>query len=452
MADPREILAQYEGTWATKPTQVKEGIMFSYYSPGAKDVYVSGDFNGWKHGATKLIKGGDDVWRVILHLVPNRWYDYKYIVDGDWITDPNNPDLNPDTAGGANSVVYIGAKGNLLSEGDPERFKFTLEGRGIKHDFFVSPKYNRKFDVYYVNPKEHSGEQVPVVICLNNYIKSQEIQDYCREYGYIGVLPAPEIGGDYIRKGKPRIFSELVDYVKERFSVDENRIYLTGMSNGGLEAYLASMYYPDLIAASAFVFGPYKLRYYKEKIENLNAKELGSFIQSLDFPQRMLTNLENLPVYISHGGGDEAVPADDAIVLHAILDKLGAPVKMEYYPDQGHTWLMVDKDLPRVFDWFDGRELNKYPKKFSYTSPFGVFKTRIYWAEIMPFEVTQPVSIAVAVKGKNSVEIEARNIKKIVLKPDRSILDVSGKLNIKANKELVQTDSNKDTNEVVITF
>ena len=54
--------------------------------------------------------------------------------------------------------------------------------------------------------------------------------------------------------------------------------------------------------------------------------------------------------------------------------------------------------------------------------------------------------------GKKSVEIEARNIKKIVLKPDKSILDVSGKLNIKSDREVVQTDSNKETNEVIITF
>ena len=146
------------------------------------------------------------------------------------------------------------------------------------------------------------------------------------------------------------------------------------------------------------------------------------------------------------------VPADDALVMKEILEKLGAPVKLEYYPDQGHTWLMVDKDLPGVFDWFDGRKLNRYPKNFSYAAPFGVFKTRIYWAEIMPFEATQPVNIAVSVKSKKSVEIEARNIKKIVLKPDKSILDVSGKLNIKANKEVVDRDSNKDTNEVIITF
>ncbi len=452
MTDQARIVEQYEGIWAKKPTQVREGILFSYYSPGAGKIYVSGDFNGWKHGTTRLIKGKDNVWRVILQLPPNRSYDYKYIVDGNWITDPNNPDLNPDTAGGANSIVYIGEKGNLLSQDDPEHYKFTLEGRGIKHDFFVSPKYNKKFDMYYVTPSEENGEPKPVVICLNNYIKSQEIQDYCRKNGFIGVLPAPELGGDYIRKGKLHIFSELLDLVKQKFHIDENRIYLTGMSNGGLEAFLVSMYYPDLIAASALVFGPYKLRYHKDQIKSMNARDLKRFIGNLDFPHRMLTNLTNLPVYISHGGGDEAVPADDAIVLNEILEKLGASVKLEYYPDQGHTWLMVDKDLPKVFDWFNSHELNRNPKTFSYTGPFGVFKTRVYWAEFMPFEVTQPVSVSVNVKGKKSVEIEVSNIKKITLKPNKSILDVSGKFNIKANRDIVQIDSNKELNEAVVTF
>lgn len=452
MARDSISVKKYEGRWASKPEQVKEGILFSYYALGAREVFLSGDFNGWKHGTLRLVKGSDDVWRLILKPAPNRSYDYKYIIDGNWITDPNNPDLNPDTAGGANSIVYIGERGNLLPKDDPEMHKFSLEGRGIRQSTFTSDRYKRSFDLYYVLPEAQSEERLPAIICLNNYIKSQEIDSYCREFGFIGIMPSPDLGGEYIRKGKLNIFSELIEVVKERFTVDEDRIYVTGMSNGGLEALLVSMYFPDLIAASAVVFGPYKLRYYKDKVASMDVDSLRKFLATLDYPHKMLPNLINTPLYISHGGGDEAVPADDAIVLHEIVEKLGTQVKFNFYPHEGHTWLTVDEDLQNVFDWFGKFKRNNYPENIFYTAPFGIFKNKIYWAEFMPYEVTRPVRIQVGVTGNSRIRVDTDNIKKITLKPSPELIKISGGTKIETNGKPDQIEMNSDANEADITF
>ncbi|MGH7901248.1 MAG: hypothetical protein ACRENZ_05865, partial [Thermodesulfobacteriota bacterium] len=137
-----DVVKQYEGRWATQPVNVKEGILFSCYAPWATGVFVAGDFNGWKRKDTPLIKGKDDVWRVVLVLKPNRSHDYKFIVDGNWLNDPNNNDLNPDVAGGANSIIYLGSNGEVILDGHPERKRFTLEGRQIYSGSYVSTIYN----------------------------------------------------------------------------------------------------------------------------------------------------------------------------------------------------------------------------------------------------------------------------------------------------------------------
>ncbi|MCL4245719.1 MAG: prolyl oligopeptidase family serine peptidase, partial [Candidatus Dadabacteria bacterium] len=432
---------------------VGEGVLFSYYGPGAQNVFISGDMNGWNSDVSRLVKGHDDVWRAIFRLRHGRSYDYKLIVDGSWITDPNNPDLNPDTSGGANSVVYIGVNGEVLPADNPERKRFTLEGRGISHTFFDSDKYRRRFNLFYVLPPNYDDEIArPAVICLNNYIKSQDIEKHCRKNDYIGIMPAPEIGGDFIRQGKLDIFAELLAFVKQKFRVDESRIYLTGMSNGGLEAFLVSMYYPDVLAASALVFGPYRLRTYKDAVKEMSRDALVKFLEGLDFPHRMLLNLENLPVYISHGGADEAVPAADAVALNEILEKLGARVKLNFYPNEGHTWMMVDDDLPHVFEWFGNFKLEKYPKSVYYTAPFGVFKNRAYWTEFMPYELTKPLKVKAEVNGKKKLKTAAENIKQVILRPSRKLVDTAQKPDVETGSDSASVDTDQEKNIITITY
>lgn len=55
----------------------------------AKEVVLTGSFNGWNTSELKMIKKGDE-WRLPYVLAAGN-YEYKFIVDGRWITDPNNP-------------------------------------------------------------------------------------------------------------------------------------------------------------------------------------------------------------------------------------------------------------------------------------------------------------------------------------------------------------------------
>lgn len=74
--------------------------------PGAKEVHVAGDFNGWDPNQYKLERNQDGVFRVTLSLSPGT-YEYKLIVDGTWVEDPGNPNTVPDPYGGVNSVLTV---------------------------------------------------------------------------------------------------------------------------------------------------------------------------------------------------------------------------------------------------------------------------------------------------------------------------------------------------------
>jgi chromosome partitioning protein len=88
------------------PRPVPGGMLFTVEAPGASEVALAGDFNGW----TELVKMNDDdedgVWVAIASLAPGV-YQYKFVVDGEWKPDPSNPVSVDDSHSGKNSVVVV---------------------------------------------------------------------------------------------------------------------------------------------------------------------------------------------------------------------------------------------------------------------------------------------------------------------------------------------------------
>ncbi len=79
------------------------------YDPGNKVhkmVQAPGEFNGWTPSRAPLtIKDGK--WAASLLLIPGT-YQYQFIVDGKWMTDPANPDSVDNNMGAFNSVLVVG--------------------------------------------------------------------------------------------------------------------------------------------------------------------------------------------------------------------------------------------------------------------------------------------------------------------------------------------------------
>lgn len=82
-------------------------IEFSLNRPNAKSVFLAGEFNNWSTNATPMHKRFNGDWVVPLQLKTGR-YQYKFIVDGNWIVDPDNPVQIDDGYGGKNSLLVVG--------------------------------------------------------------------------------------------------------------------------------------------------------------------------------------------------------------------------------------------------------------------------------------------------------------------------------------------------------
>ena len=82
------------------------GYLFLYRNPEAKEVLVAGDFNHWVGEAMIKVDSESDRWQKILMIEPGV-YRYKFIVNGEWLTDPSNSLSEPTPYGNMNSVVEV---------------------------------------------------------------------------------------------------------------------------------------------------------------------------------------------------------------------------------------------------------------------------------------------------------------------------------------------------------
>lgn len=79
---------------------------FKLYAPQAKRVSLSGSFNNWDTRRLAAKKDSKGTWRASMSLKPGR-YEYKFFVDGSWITDPNCTHLVSNSFGSQNCIVEI---------------------------------------------------------------------------------------------------------------------------------------------------------------------------------------------------------------------------------------------------------------------------------------------------------------------------------------------------------
>ena len=72
------------------PRRMGGGVLFSYVDGDAEEAYIEGDFNDWDHGRDTLLDAdGRGLWQRVVSLRPGR-HQYRFVVDGRAVVDPNN--------------------------------------------------------------------------------------------------------------------------------------------------------------------------------------------------------------------------------------------------------------------------------------------------------------------------------------------------------------------------
>ena len=84
-------------------------VLFEIAAPEAKEVFVAGDFNNWKTDEQSKMDKYNGTWRKRLQLGHGK-YRYRFVIDGIWIEDVNNPYKEKNPFGQMDSLVEVKLK------------------------------------------------------------------------------------------------------------------------------------------------------------------------------------------------------------------------------------------------------------------------------------------------------------------------------------------------------
>ena len=96
------------GEKASAPTLPQIKVTFALLEPEAKQVSLCGDFNGWASHAMPMSRHAGGHWEATLELAPGR-YEYKFLVDGQWMPDTLAHENVWNPHGTLNSVIEVRA-------------------------------------------------------------------------------------------------------------------------------------------------------------------------------------------------------------------------------------------------------------------------------------------------------------------------------------------------------
>lgn len=179
---------------------------------------------------------------------------------------------------------------------------------------------------------------------------------------------------------------DVLEDVKKQFPIDEDRVYLTGLSMGGGGTLWLGLTRPDVWAAIAPV---------------CPAPPPGI--------EPLAGNALNLPVKLFHGAADPVVPVAQSREWRRRLTEAGVKVEYVEYPGVRHnSWDQAYKD-GAIFDWFARFERVRYPERVRFSSASYEY-ARAYWVTLDRLTPGRLASIDARFEGKGSIVVETKDL------------------------------------------
>ena len=249
---------------------------------------------------------------------------------------------------------------------------------------------------------------------------------------YLLVCPTYPAGAWFTRRAEDMVLA-VIRAIQKRYHIDPDRVFLTGMSNGGIGAWLIGMHHAPLFAGIA---------------------PMASGLDDVLMP--FLANLRNTPVYIIHGAKDQIMPVELSRSISRELAALGYPhVYREHQGEHpmagGHYF--PREEVPDLVLWLNRQHRNPFPTRVTLVREASHFQP-FTWVRL---DATDPIAafsedlvnkrddsikrrdyarLHAAVIAPNRIEVKTERVQRYSLFLNDRLIDVAQPLTVLTNGEL----------------
>lgn len=236
--------------------------------------------------------------------------------------------------------TFLLTAGLLFALVSPVAAAEPAPGKQVEQSLTVSDGGEIPFLLYQPENYSDSGEPVPMMLFLHGRGESDGPLSVVAKWGpprrlaagehmkYLVVSPQCPRSSFWSADDQQKRLTELLAHVKETYNIDEDRIYLTGLSMGGFGSWRLAADHAEMFAAVAPVCGAGDPK---------NAEKLAK-----------------LPIWAWHGTDDTAVPFERSVeMVDAIKAAGGEKVRFTSLEHIGHFSWQAAYQSNDLYAWFD---------------------------------------------------------------------------------------------------
>lgn len=184
-----------------------------------------------------------------------------------------------------------------------------------------------------VKPKDYDDrEKYPLLIFLHGRGEQGDQLDKVKQHGPFKKVAELGLPLWIIAPQSPQdeywdidVLEALVKEVIDDLDVDEDRVYLTGLSMGGTATWQLAARRPEWFAAIVPICGRHSMS--------------------------KAPRLKNLPTWAFHGAEDHVIPVEETTSMVDALRQAGGDPRLTIYPNAHHNSWTETYNNPEVYQW-----------------------------------------------------------------------------------------------------